>query len=120
MPGLFENTVSALCDEIARSQNSGFEPMESLSTDDITDFVLGQWRRMPRFLAWPLRFATIAFAVSGLWRGGALFHRLTPSRRGLLLEAWRQSRIGPCRDLVRFYRSLAIFAFYSRLDGTSE
>lgn len=114
MPGLFENTVSAICYEIARSQDSGVAPIDVPPYNDVTAFVLGQWHRMPRFLAWPLRLATIAFAARGLVSGGGFFHQLAPHRRGILMESWRRSSIGPCRDLIRFYRSLAIMALYSR------
>jgi hypothetical protein len=113
MPGLFENTVSAICYEVARSQDTGVAPFDAPPYNDVTAFVLGQWRRMPRFLAWPLRLATMAFAARGLLSGG-FFHQLAPQRRRLQLEAWRTSSIGPCRDLIRFYRSLALLALYSR------
>ena len=109
MPGLFENTVSAICYEVARCQDSDTTP----PYNDVVAFVLGQYQGMPRFLAWPLRLTTIAFAARGLLSGG-FFHQLAPQRRGLQLESWRTSSIGPCRDLIRFYRSLAILALYSR------
>lgn len=107
MPGLFENTVSALCYDIARTQSFDAAPY-----NDVTAFVLGQWGRMPRFLAWPLRFATIFFAFSTL--PGGLYHRLPYERRAMVIESWRLSSIGPFRDLIRFYRSLALMGLYSR------
>jgi hypothetical protein len=75
---------------------------------------MAQWRRMPRFLAWPLRIATLAFAWRGLLSTGTFFHKLSPPQRQLLIESWRYSSIGPCRDLIRFYRSLALLAVYDR------
>jgi hypothetical protein len=116
MPGLFENTVSAICYEIARSQDSGVLPIDVPPYNDVTAFVLEEWGRMPRFLAWPLRMATVAFAFRGICAGGRFFHQLSPHRRGILIESWRQSSVGPCRDFIRFYRSLAIMALYSRGD----
>jgi hypothetical protein len=110
---LFEKTVSAICHEISRSQDTGFAPIDTPPFNDVTAFVLAEWRRMPRFLAWPLRLATLAFAFRGFFAGG-LFHQLAPQRRRILMETWRNSSIGPCRDLIRFYRSLAILALYSR------
>ena len=109
MPGLFENTVSAICYQIATSQNAGLPPY-----NDVVEFVLGQWRRMPRFWAWPLWLATLIFAMRGLLSGGVFFHRLAPGRREIVVESWRQSSIGPCRDLMQFYTSLALLALYSR------
>lgn len=103
MTGLFEKTVAAICEEVARSHG--------LPAGDTAAFVLGQWRRMPRFLAWPLRFATLFFACSGL--PGSIFHNLPPARRAQKIESWRTSPVGFCRDLMRFYRSLALLAIYS-------
>lgn len=103
MSSLFEKTVAAICEEIARPRSG--------EATTATEFVLSQWARMPRFLAWPLRFATLAFACSPLPRG--LFHRLPSARREAIIERWRNSAVGPCRDLMRFYRSLALLALYS-------
>jgi hypothetical protein len=113
MPGLFEDTVSAICYEVAASQDTGTTSFDAPPFNDVTAFVLTQWGRMPRFLAWPLRIATLAFAFAGL-TSGSLFHRLAPHRRRVILESWRTSPLGPCRDLIRFYRSLATLAIYSR------
>lgn len=108
MSGLFEKTVAAICEELARPQNC--------APGKATEFVLSQWARMPRFLAWPLRLATIAFACSPLPSG--LFHRLPSNERNTVIERWRNSAIGPCRDLMRFYRSLALLALYSHQEGS--
>ncbi|MBL8219158.1 MAG: hypothetical protein JNL62_08005 [Bryobacterales bacterium] len=102
MSGLFEKTVAAICEEVARSQGQ--------PSADVAAFVIGQWQRMPRFLAWPLRVATLVFACSGLPSG--LFHRLPPAQRERKIESWRTSALGPCRDLMRFYRSLALLEVY--------
>ncbi|MFN7937885.1 MAG: hypothetical protein U0R19_31435 [Bryobacteraceae bacterium] len=107
MSSLFEKTVAAICEELARAQNG--------APGKATEFVLSQWARMPRFLAWPLRLATIAFACSPLPSG--LFHRLPSNERSTIIERWRTSAIGPCRDLMRFYRSLALLALYSHQEG---
>lgn len=111
--GLFEDTVSAICYEVGRSQITHGIRAELPPYNDVTAFVLGQWRRMPRFLAWPIWIVTILFAVSGLPQG-ALFHRLASHNRVRQLESWRISRLGPRRSFVRFYRSLALLALYSR------
>jgi len=112
-PGLFEDTVSAICYEVARSQIVRGAQAELPPYNDVTAFVLGQWRRMPRFLAWPVWIATIVFALGAL-PPGTLFHRLAPNKRFDRLESWRVSRLGPRRSFVRFYRSLALLAVYSR------
>lgn len=108
MERLFEHTVAALCHDIAQTQTSASAPY-----DDVTEFVLGQWRRMPRFLAWPMKAATLLFAYWTLPRGG-LYPNLPPQRRILAVEAWRISSLGAFRDVMRFYRSLVLMAAYSR------
>lgn len=111
--GLFEDTVSAICYEVGLSQNAHGSPAELPPYNDVTAFVLGQWERMPRFLAWPVRIATIVFAWNGLSQG-ALFHRLPPHKRRSQLESWKASRLAPRRSLAKLYRSLALLALYSR------
>jgi len=102
MNGLFAKTVAAICEEVARAHGR--------PAGQTAAFVLSQWERMPRFLAWPLRLATVAFACSSL--PAALFHHLPAARRERKMESWRTSPLGPCRDLMRFYRSLALLEVY--------
>ena len=118
MSGLFEVTVSALCYEISRSQDSGFAPIDTPPFNDVTNFVLDEWKRMPRFLAWPIRMATVVFACRGVVTAGRFFHQLEPARREVQMDSWSNSSIGPFRDIIRFYRSLAILALYSRTGRT--
>jgi hypothetical protein len=93
MPGLFEITAAAICDEVARSQFTREAPTNTPRYRDVAAFVRPVGR-MPRFLGLPIRFATLAFSGS-----------CRPTRRRM--DAWRQSPLGPGRDLIRFYRSLA-------------
>jgi hypothetical protein len=105
---LFESTVSALCYEIGASQrlNPPF--------NDVARFVIRQHARMPRLLGYGVQAATLWFSAAALARHGALFHRLPPPRRHVQVDAWTHSRLTFCRDLMRFYSSLAIMALYSR------
>lgn len=108
---LFESTVSALCYEIA-GDHGGEE--RSAPYNDVVRFVMRQHGNMPRVLGRGIQAATLLFAVAAVPRHGALFHRLPPARRGVQVEAWTISRLGPCRDLMKFYASLSILALYSR------
>jgi hypothetical protein len=69
---------------------------------------------MPQVLGCAIQLATLLFALMALVRHGALFHRLPPPRRRVQVAAWTVSRLGPCRDLMKFYSSLVILALYSR------
>jgi len=115
---LFPYTVSALCYEIAgaHAASAGEDSGNELAGpyNDIARFVMRQHRRMPRLLGVGIEVATILFAFAALARHGALFHRLPPARRHVQVAAWTASRLGPCRDLMKFYASLVILALYSR------
>jgi len=115
MERLFQITVSALCYDLARSHNDHFLP-----ANDAVRFVLRQHARMPRYLGWGIRGATLLLAASGLLYGGAFYHRLTPDRRSRIVLAWKQSPLQPFRDLMRFYESLVVMAVYSRLPEGRE
>jgi hypothetical protein len=107
LQALFQNTVSALCYELASEHGLG-PPY-----NDVTRFVIDQHSSMPQVLGAGVRLATILFALSAV-ADGALFHRLEPPRRRVRVAAWTSSRLGPCRDLIRLYSSLVILALYSR------
>jgi hypothetical protein len=115
LQALFQNTVSALCYELAAEQGAaaGACPLLGPPYNDITRFVLEQHGRMPQVLSEAVRLATVLFAVAAIPRGG-LFHRLPPERRRLQVTAWSACRLSPCRDLMKLYSSLAILALYSR------
>lgn len=74
--------------------------------------VLAQHAALPDYLRGPLRWLTLGLDLSTLPSTGRRFHALDHDRRWPRIERWRASRLGPLRDLVRFYESLAIFAWY--------
>jgi hypothetical protein len=111
---LFQSTVSALCYEIAGSHAAGDGEALAAPYNDVTRFVLRQQHNMPQVLGRGIQVATLLFAVTALTRQGALFHRLAPARRRVQVAAWTVSRLGPCRDLMKFYASLVTLALYSR------
>jgi hypothetical protein len=114
----FEATVAALCATIIRDRTGVREPGERL--ERTVQFVLGQHGRMPDYLRLPLCLLTLVFDWSGLLRG-ARFHRQDDAGRIRQLERWRQSRLAPCRDLIRFYESLVTLYWYSLTeDSTNE
>jgi hypothetical protein len=113
MPGLLAKTTSALAYELVGLQGSALAGV-SPDHDDILRFVTRQMDLMPGLLALALKAATLAFAASSLVVDGAFFHQEESSRRKARVEAWRRSKLGPCRDLIKFYSSLVVLALYSR------
>jgi hypothetical protein len=115
---MFRKTVSALCYEIGdwHYRQGPLEQPHSLEPpyNDVADFVLEQWQRIPDYLRQPMRAATIAFGLAGLVRNGRLYHHSEVSRRRNQRMAWRSSRFSAKKDLMRFFESLATLALYSR------
>ena len=113
---LFESTVSALCYEVSgpRGHPRGHPAGLAAPYNDVVRFAMRQQRNMPRLLGWGVRAATLVFAMTAVGRHGTLFHRLAPARRRAQVDAWTISRLEPCRDLMKFYTSLAIFGVFSR------
>lgn len=109
----FQHTASALCYSIIDQR---CEPGNSTLTfhhNEVVHFVLQQYSRMPDFLQLPIVVLTLIFDMWGIVQGGTLFHRSPPSVRWLQIQSWRRSPIGFCRDLIRFYESLALFSYYA-------
>jgi hypothetical protein len=111
----FVNTVSALCYSIVLEESGRLARAEhsAVSPNAVVNFVVDQQGRMPDYLRLPLFVLTLVFNLAGFRYGGSLFHRLDPSARQRQIAAWRRSRIGAARDLVRLYESLAIFCWTS-------
>jgi len=109
---LFQDTVSALAYSLA-------QPHESTSElapphNELTQFILTQHAQMPDYLRAPMKLAALGFDTFGVVRGGKRFHLQSPGQRAKQIAAWKNSKIGIQRDLIRYFESLATLALYSR------
>jgi hypothetical protein len=109
----FRSTVSALAYSILRERCWSPDLAEDHPHNRVVAFVLEQHGRMAAYLRWPMVALTLGFDAWGVLRAGRPFHRQGHASRLAQVEAWRSSRIGPFRDLVRFYETLVIFGGYS-------
>ena len=109
----FKYTASALCYSIIHQHCQLTSSALAFPHNEVVRFVLQQHARMPDFLKLPMVILTLVFDLWGIFQGGTLFHRLPPSTRCQQIELWRNSPLGVCRDLIRFYESLTIFGWYS-------
>ena len=109
----FANTVSAIAYSVIREQCRFAEAGRSCSPNRVTRFVMEQHGRMPHFLRLPLKIATLIFDAWTIPTAGRPFHRLPHEQRWRVIESWKQSPMSFCRDLIKFYESLAIFYCYS-------
>jgi hypothetical protein len=114
MLAYLSKTISSLCRDIAVIHDHSEPACVTASYDDVTEFVFEQLRKMPAFLSWPIVLATAVFCMSRLLLEGSLFHNRQKEQRRWQVESWRNSRFGPCRDLIKFYTSLVVLALYSR------
>ena len=106
----FEDTVSALTYSLILEHGG---PPYSPEHNEVVRFVLAQHGRAPDHLRVPLLLFTCVFDLAAVAVSGRSFHRLAPGPRRRHLLAWRTTRLGVCRDLVRFYEALVVFGWTS-------
>jgi hypothetical protein len=107
--GSFERTVAALVESVVRARVPG----GPARTREVTDVVLAQHRRMPAHLRAGVRAATLTFGWAAVPHGGRPFHAASAPARDARLARWRGARLGPCRNLVRFWESLVVHAWFA-------
>lgn len=113
----FERTVAALAESIARERCPNTPDGGPEARNSVALFLLEQQRRMPDYLRLPMRCLTLAFDAWPVPFTGRSFHRLPHDARLRQIQAWRDSKLGFRRDLIRFYEGLTIFAWYAEAYG---
>ena len=111
----FKATVAALADAIIGERCPETYPGEIGADHPVAGFILEAHARMPGHLRMPLTSLTVAFALWALPFTGRTFHRLPSDTRRRQIRAWRESRLGVRRDLIKFYETLAIFGWYAEI-----
>ena len=113
----FDATVSALAESIIRERCRGDGAAARGSPEPVARFVLATHARMPDYLRLPLRSLTLGFDAWPLLSAGRPFHRRPHEHRWRQIQAWKDSRLGFRRDLIKFYETLSIFGWYAELYG---
>ena len=111
MRQLFENTISALCYSIIQHRCPQSNETLEFPHNQIVQFVGQQYSRMPDYLKLPIMILTLIFNSWGIVRTGGFFHVQPSNLRWQQIEQWKQSPLGICQDLIRFYESLVIFCW---------
>jgi choline dehydrogenase-like flavoprotein len=109
-----DDIVSALAYSFAQPHAGPGRADLQAPYNDIARFILCQQAKLPDYLRAPMRAATLGFDLAGLLHTGRPFHSQPPANRRRQVEAWKNSRLGFQRDLMRYYESLATLALYSR------
>jgi choline dehydrogenase-like flavoprotein len=108
----FYDTVSALAYSFGATHPGHPPPY-----NDIAQFVVDQHGRMPDYLRTPMLLATLGFDFLSLFKHRKFFHQLPPELRATQIHAWKNSKTGFKRDLIRYHESLSTLALYERNDG---
>jgi hypothetical protein len=109
-----EGVVSVLC---ATLLDERCPHDDGTCNADVYRFVLAQWARMPDYLRLPMLLVTLGFDWSAIAFTGRRFQRGNAEQRARQVQRWRNSRLSVCRDLIRFYESLAVFGWHSFTHG---
>lgn len=118
MKGLFPKralaiTEALLCDRIG--------PEAVPLAGPVSAFVVAQHSRMPDYLRLPLIVLTLVCDWWPIVFGfGRSLHSLPLDQRRRVLSAWKGSRICACRNLVKFYESLAVFGWATQRSEHSD
>jgi len=115
----YENTVSALCYSLCYLHTNPENPQLSSPYNDVVCFVHHQVGNIASYLRLPLTAMTLFFSIGAVLFNGNFFYRQTPEKRLAYLTKWKQSKLSPLRDFIRFYESLVLISMYSRLDSRS-
>ncbi|MGI9290079.1 MAG: hypothetical protein ACR2QG_02240 [Gammaproteobacteria bacterium] len=97
----YETIVVAICAGLKSQHGVTGADEQAIAAD-----IVGQHGRMPDYLRLPLLIATYVFDFAGLFSGGKRFRHKDSESRQMQLETWKRSRVGSCRNFVRFYESL--------------
>lgn len=114
---MVEPAVSALVYTLVRQAVPEEARRERFLENEVVHFVLAQMGRMPDHLRLGIVALTWLFDQSARLTTLRAFHALSPEVRSLRVAAWRRSPLGPLRQLIRFYESLAVYGWYGLRDG---
>jgi hypothetical protein len=113
---LFKNTVSSLCYAIIENKQLLESNPNFFPHNQVVNFVLKQHQNMPDYLRLPILILTVGLNSYSFFQKGKLLTFISTDLRCQYLDQWKQSSLSPLRDLMRFYESLTVFAWYSNLE----
>jgi len=110
----FSKAAAAIVDSILRRIDPiGFNADGAKAA---ADFVMSSQANMPDYLGLGVRIATLVFDAWPYATRAKPFHRLGTAERVAQVAAWENSALGIHRKLILFYRSLAVFGYFSNFE----
>ena len=96
---------------VAISDTFGCQHLEGTSivspgNETIAAEIIACQCNMPDYMRMPIRLLTWLFDWSGFISNGRRFQKLDQAKKLAQIDAWRHSRVGLCRNFIRFYESL--------------
>ncbi|NJO71469.1 MAG: hypothetical protein HC825_06820 [Oscillatoriales cyanobacterium RM1_1_9] len=104
---------SAICYTVIHQNYPSSQDQSAFPHNQIVQFVIDQYHRMPDYLHLPILGLTILFDLFGIAQGQGFFHQQPVRIRAQQMQGWQNSSLSPCRDLIRFYESLTVLAWES-------
>lgn len=102
----YKNVIESLSEGLTRIHLDGPRDATNPDSSFIAAELISRQEQMPDFMRLPIRLLTVCFNLSGLLHGGQLFRHMPDDARTQRILAWKHSRVGLCRNLIRFYESL--------------
>jgi len=108
---MLDKTINAIAEAFVQQLGP---PADTAQTqiDHIGKYLSGQVNALPDFLRFPFKVLTVLFDWAPLLKWGRTFHGCPLHLRQRHLIAWKDSALGPLNDLVHFYESLTMLAYY--------
>lgn len=105
-------TTAAICRQILHRHGLG-KDLAAGTEESAARFVENTLALQPPWARIAVRLLTLAFALGALAFGGRTFARLPETRQRAYFAAWADSRLAPCRLLLRFYESLVLMSAHA-------
>lgn len=113
----YEAIVAALSSSIIDHECGAASDCRAAALNGVTAFVIGQQRRMPDYLRFPIALTTFLFDAWSIPLRRRPFRLLPPEERWKQICSWRVSRWSLSRDFITFYEALVVFGWYSEIQG---
>jgi len=105
---IFQRTLSAIIYTLIEQYNIA-------DKNNVVQFIIRQYSRMPDIYRLPITTLTIFFGISTIFFNGSFFYNLNPEKRLSVIDSIKKSRIRVFKDLIRFYESLSILNIYFKI-----
>lgn len=107
-----KKTIEAICETFV------FNFQAQTVSRDAKKFVFMQIGQMPVLFRFAFSLILLAFFLEVLFCYGKTFDNLSLTKRNQIINDWKTSKIGLCRDFVRFFETFVLFESVSVYKGT--